>query len=57
MSKNGLILPGQDSLSALVSHLEGILPLMPPAGHNIPPLNDNQKNGVKKWINEGAKYN
>jgi hypothetical protein len=53
-SRNDLVDPGQDSLSALVWHIEGKFSLMPPA--KSPQLNDNQKNGVKKWINEGAVY-
>jgi hypothetical protein len=53
MSRPGLIVPNDGIHSELVLHLKGVLSLMPPTGK----LNDNQINGVKRWIDEGANNN
>ncbi|MEX2115499.1 MAG: hypothetical protein WEB37_01320 [Bacteroidota bacterium] len=50
-----LVILGQGDNSLLVQLLEGrTLPEMPPAGAR---LTDNQINGIKTWINEGAPNN
>jgi len=51
----GLVLPGDANHSILVQQLGGSPPLMPPP--KSPQLTQNQITGVKKWIDEGAKYN
>ncbi len=49
-----LVIPRQASNCLLVERLDGrIPPPMPP----FQPLNTNQLNGIKKWINEGALNN
>jgi hypothetical protein len=53
LAHSGLVIPGDGIHSELVLHLQGILILMPPAGK----LSDNQINGIRKWIDEGAKNN
>jgi uncharacterized membrane protein len=54
-SRPGMILAGNANQSVLVQHLDGRLSLMPPP--NFQQLTQNQINGVKKWINEGANLN
>jgi hypothetical protein len=50
-----LVIAGASNNSLLILRLEGrIQPLMPLRGN---PLNQNQLNGIKKWIDEGALYN
>lgn len=50
-----LVIPGQGHNSLLVQLLDGrAVPAMPPIGLR---LNDNQINGIKTWINEGAQNN
>ena len=50
-----LVVAGASNNSLLILRLEGrIQPLMPLRGN---PLNQNQLNGIKKWIDEGALYN
>ncbi len=44
-----------DTNCLLMERLDGHLPQMPPP--KSPQLNQNQINGVKKWIEEGAIYN
>ena len=52
----GVIVPGDTVHSILIQRITGtIQPLMPPPP--APPLNQNQIQGLKKWIAEGAKYN
>ena len=51
----GIIIPMNADASVLVQRIEGrIIPQMP-LGRT--PLNTNQREGIKKWINEGAKNN
>jgi len=50
-----LIIPGQGNNSYLVRLLDGrASPVMPPSGEM---LNQNQIEGIKKWIDEGALNN
>jgi hypothetical protein len=50
-----LINPGSSNNSLLVERIDGrIAPQMP---YLSQPLNTNQINGIKKWIDEGAKNN
>jgi uncharacterized membrane protein len=55
IARTDLIDPYNDSLSVLAWHLDGRYLLMPPP--NRTQLTNNQKIGVKKWINEGALNN
>jgi hypothetical protein len=50
-----LVVGGAPSNSLLVQRLEGTIPPIMPSNQN--PLTDNQKNGIRKWISEGAKNN
>ena len=50
----GTLVVAKDTNCVLLQRLKGILPRMP---KDRDPLNDNQLNGVKQWILEGAKYN
>jgi hypothetical protein len=52
------VVPGEPGQSVLVYTIEGNVPpfpLMPPGGYRA--LNENQVNGVKTWIAEGAQHN
>lgn len=50
-----LVTSGQSNNSLLVQRLDGrIQPRMP---YGRDPINDNQLNGIKKWIDEGALNN
>ena len=53
-ARPGIVIPGNSQSSLLAQKIDGRLP-----HQNIPPLliNTNQINGVKKWIEEGAKKN
>jgi uncharacterized membrane protein len=55
MKQAGLVVPHDGTHSTLIQHLEGALSLMPPP--EFPQLTQNQKKGVKKWIDEGAQNN
>jgi len=55
LNKPGLVIPGDANHSVLVQHLDGRLSPMPPP--NFPQLTQNQIAGIKKWIDEGAKFN
>jgi hypothetical protein len=48
-----LVVPS-DTNCLLMERLDGRLPQMPPP--KFPQLNQNQINGIKKWIEEGAIY-
>ena len=50
----GVVIPGEPQNSTLVFRIEGRGARMPPAGL---PLNQNQINGIRAWIAEGAKNN
>jgi hypothetical protein len=50
----GAVVPGQPDNSTLVLRIEGRGARMPPTGL---PLNQNQINGIRAWIVEGAKNN
>lgn len=52
----GVVLPGKADVSTLWLRVAGAsgLPRMPPGAT---PLNDNQINGIRTWIVEGAKDN
>jgi hypothetical protein len=51
----GIVIPGEPQNSILVVRIEGRLgERMPPGGY---PLNQNQINGLRAWIAEGAKNN
>jgi mono/diheme cytochrome c family protein len=50
----GVVIPGEPQNSTLVFRIEGRGARMPPAGL---PLNQNQINGIRAWIVEGAKNN
>jgi len=52
------VVPSEPGNSVLVYTIEGSnpnFPIMPPAGYR--PLNQNQINGIKTWISEGAQNN
>jgi len=50
-----LVVSGQSNNSLLIQRLDGrIQPRMP---FNLTPLTQNQLDGVKKWIDEGALNN
>ena len=51
----GVITPGQPELSTLVFRIEGTVGQRMPL--NGPPLNQNQINGIRTWIVEGAMDN
>lgn len=54
-ARPGIIVPFRADASVLVQRIEGRLqPRMP---LNRSPLNTNQINGIKTWINEGARNN
>jgi len=58
MTRGGVVVPGDAIHSILFQSIKGSPPSMPPP--NLPlskQLTANQINGVKKWIEEGAKYN
>jgi len=50
----GVVIPGKPDASTLVLRIEGRGAIMPPYG-NL--LNQNQINGIRAWIVEGAKNN
>ena len=52
-----IVFPGEPENSKLVWAIEGnpVTTPMPPIGY--PPLNQNQINGIKTWIKEGAQCN
>jgi len=54
-----IVLPGFPESSKLIWSVEGGsgTSLMPPPYGTVTPLNDNQIQGLKTWISEGAKYN
>ena len=52
------VVPTEPDNSVLVYVIQGNVPpfpLMPPAGYRV--LNENQVNGVRTWIEEGAQHN
>jgi hypothetical protein len=51
----GIVVAGQPSQSTLVWRIDGSVGQRMPLGMN--PLNQNQINGIKKWILEGARNN
>ena len=56
ISVPGVIVPKDTAHSILVQRITGaIQPMMPPPPSS--PLTQNQIQGLKKWIAEGAKYN
>ncbi len=55
MNRPGLVVPRQSNNSVLVQRLEGRLGSRMPL--NRTPLTQNQVNGIKKWIDEGAAIN
>ncbi|NWF50761.1 MAG: hypothetical protein HXY49_09490 [Ignavibacteriaceae bacterium] len=54
-----IVVPGEPDNSLIVWSIEGRPPfqLMPPIGSPYAPFTTNQYNGLKKWIEEGAKNN
>lgn len=54
-----IVFPGQPENSVLVWTIEGnpAVSPMPPQNSGFAPLNENQFNGIKVWIKEGAKSN
>jgi Planctomycete cytochrome C len=54
-----IVFPGEPDNSVLVWTVEGnpSEPLMPPPNSSYPPLTQNQINGIKTWIKEGALCN
>lgn len=50
----GVVVPDEPETSTLVLRIEGRGARMPPSGL---PLNQNQINGIRTWIAEGAKNN
>jgi hypothetical protein len=54
-----IVFPGEPDNSRLVWSIEGRpgFPTMPPVGSPYAPLNQNQINGVRTWIAEGALNN
>jgi len=55
----GIVNPGNVETSILVWRIEGIgVEIMPPIGNLLSkPLTENQVEGIKTWIEEGAKSN
>jgi len=55
----GIVNPGNIETSILVWRIEGIgVEIMPPIGNLLSkPLTENQIEGIKTWIEEGAKSN
>ena len=51
----GVIIPGNPTSSILIQRIQGQNGIMPPPPSS--PLNQNQVNGMKTWIKEGAKLN
>ncbi|MDH7516130.1 MAG: hypothetical protein QHI48_09680 [Bacteroidota bacterium] len=50
----GIVIPGNSDASLLVQRIDGRLPHPP----EIPILvNDNQRKGIRTWVDEGAKNN
>lgn len=51
-----IIIPGDTNASPLIRRIEGLPPgtPMPP---DREPLNLNQKNGIRRWVLQGAQYN
>ncbi len=51
-----IIIPGDPDASPLIRRIEGL-----PPGNPMPPdrepLNLNQKNGMRRWVLQGAQYN
>jgi hypothetical protein len=53
-SRPGIVVPKDSKSSLLMQRIDGRLP----HAANVPILlNQNQLNGIKRWIDEGAKYN
>jgi hypothetical protein len=50
-----LVVSGTTSNNLLIQRLDGTIPPRMPSNQN--PLTDNQINGIKTWIKEGAKNN
>lgn len=50
-----LVVSGASNNSLLVQRIDGRIPPQMPFGRE--PLNSNQINGIKKWIDEGAQNN
>jgi len=50
----GVVVPGDPGSSTLVLRIEGRQPIMPPSGAT---LNQNQIDGIRTWIAEGAPNN
>jgi mono/diheme cytochrome c family protein len=50
----GVVVPGDPNASTLVLRIEGRQPIMPPTGAR---LNQNQIDGIRTWIAEGAANN
>lgn len=55
MAVPGVVVPGNSKNSILVQRITGALPIMPPPP--LPTLTPNQIQGIKTWIDEGAKDN
>mgnify|MGYP000427485228 CR=1 FL=1 len=54
----GIVDPGNVETSRLVWRIEGLgVEYMPPVGSVVKPLTQNQVDGIKTWIREGAKNN
>jgi len=51
----GVVVPGDPDNSTLVLRIEGRLGVRMPLNRN--PLNQNQTNGIRKWVAEGAENN
>ena len=54
-----LVIPGESEVSHIVMVLtgQGGLLIMPPPSSPIAPVTDRELNGIKTWIDEGAKNN
>jgi hypothetical protein len=50
-------IPGDPDKSRLVMAIEGTAPGIPQMPYGRPPLNANQRKGIRTWIKEGAKFN
>jgi hypothetical protein len=49
--------PGEPDKSLLVMAIEGTAPGIPQMPYGRPPLNANQRKGIRTWVKEGAKFN
>ncbi len=59
VSDPSIVFPGEPNLSKLIWAIDGNSGAepMPPLGATVAPMNENEVEGVKTWIKEGAQAN